>query len=195
MGTRGPSWPRALGAAFGFGAFGLSLAVPQFPIAEPGWWLSGHSSHMVGGGLTGWGPPRCPLRARGGGSSEYGKKGWVSSDGAGTSPSGRRWMMKPRRNLSPGSAGCWREPPGALALPQCRGLSIETPPLPSGALVEEGGCGGWERGCRPRSSRVPGAEPHPRVELRVHTPLSPGATGDGARGRAETRPTRFVPGR
>lgn len=75
LGTRGPSWPRALGAAFGFGAFGLSLAVPQFPIAEPGRWLSGHSSHMVGGGLTGWGPPRCPLRARGGGSSEYGKRG------------------------------------------------------------------------------------------------------------------------
>lgn len=146
-----------------------------------------HTRGGLGGGSGGgwWAQPRSPAL----------EGGWVSSDGAGTSPSGRRWMMKPRRNLSPGSAGCWREPPGALALPQCRGLSIETPPLPSGALVEEGGCGGWERGCRPRSSRVPGAEPHPRVELRVHTPLSPGATGDGARGRAETRPTRFVPGR
>lgn len=108
---------------------------------------------------------------------------------------GRQRMMKPGRNLSWQPVGCWREPPGACTPPA-------PPPLPSHGNSTAGagrvpvGAAASSGGLAPAWLPVAALASLTCPESCMSTPQqAPGQPEDLARGWAETRQTRFVPGR
>lgn len=108
---------------------------------------------------------------------------------------GRQRMMKPGRNFSWQRVGCWREPPGACAPPA-------PPPLPSHGNSTAGagrvpvGAAALSGGLAPAWLPVAALASLTCPESCMSTPQqAPGRSEDLARGWAETRQTRFVPGR